>query len=150
MVCQSHTHITAWCVIHDQVQATCALKGKIKSNYELVVGQRQDISLSASISDKILGQDFIFFQDFHGIVFLAFVTFFADEIDRAKTTLTQRFNDLKRVKVDFTLFGLSTIGLVFISILDFDYIHILRLRTDSLLMLPFLRVHGVYKVDESG
>ena len=92
VVGKCHPHVTARCIVHNQIQSALTLECKVESDDELVVGKREDVSLSAGISDQILRQDLVFLEDLHRVELPRLFAFFTDQVDGAKTALSQWFN----------------------------------------------------------
>ena len=66
MLGESHSHVTTWAVLHDKVEPAGALKSIHESDDELMSCQAEYVSLRLGISDQVLREDLVLFQDFHG------------------------------------------------------------------------------------
>ena len=84
MLGQSHSHISTWTVIHDQIEARWTLESIVKSNDELVLHLEKYISFRLGISNQILREDFFLFENFHGKELVIWVVLLLHQEDRTK------------------------------------------------------------------
>ena len=70
MVGQGHAHVTAWCVVHNQVESTLALEGEVEADDKLVRRQTQHVALGAGVPHQVLGEDLVLLEDLHRVVLL--------------------------------------------------------------------------------
>ena len=47
-----------------------ALEGKVKTHDELMIGKGENVTFCLGVPNQVLGKDFVFLKNFHGIVLI--------------------------------------------------------------------------------
>ena len=93
--------VSAWAVLHNEIQSVLVLEGVVQSNNELMLASyAQNVSFSDGVSSQVLLDNLLFLKDLHsvevlrGLVALGLLLG-ADQVDKAEGSISQLVNNLK-------------------------------------------------------
>ena len=67
MVCECHSHVATWGIVHNEIEPRRALECEVETDDELVSGERKDVPFGAGVADQVLRQYLVLLKDFHRV-----------------------------------------------------------------------------------